>query len=349
MRLVIPSPEEAQSSPALIARVAGALYLCGVALVLLALALPHPAGTDEAGTLGAAAFAAVLGVTLLAAGRHVPSWAVHTSIAIASSLVCLCIYFSGIATGLYATMFIWVVLVTTFFFPGTAAGGHLAFLLLVYGVTLSAVETPGFSPVTRWVLTAVSLAVAWATTSWLVHGLRTGAIRQGELRADAEVLARTDELTNLPNRRWLQDELTREIARAGRHGFAVWAAMIDLDWFKAFNDRHGHTAGDALLREAAGEWRSALRVSDFLARYGGEEFVVVLPAADTEGAKLVVERLRAATPHDQTCSAGLARWDGRERPDALIHRADQALYRAKEAGRDRVVLHDADGALSIAR
>ena len=112
--------------------------------------------------------------------------------------------------------------------------------------------------------------------------------------------------------------------------------MIDLDNFKAYNDRHGHQAGDLVLKEAASAWRGEVRSTDLLARYGGEEFVLMLPACALDDAVAIVERLRAATPL-VTCSVGLACWDFQEAGDELIERADQALYAAKAEGRNRYV------------
>ena len=150
-------------------------------------------------------------------------------------------------------------------------------------------------------------------------------------------MASTDALTDLPNRRAWSQELAREVARARRSGEPLTVAMVDLDYFKDFNDRHGHQAGDRLLKEAAAAWREALRQSDLLARYGGEEFAVALPNCDGQAAVTLVERLRAVTPAGESCSAGLATWDGRETLEALVGRADASLYEAKQSGRDRIV------------
>jgi diguanylate cyclase (GGDEF)-like protein len=113
--------------------------------------------------------------------------------------------------------------------------------------------------------------------------------------------------------------------------------MLDLDHFKAYNDTHGHQAGDRLLKAAAAAWREVLRPGDLLARYGGEEFVAVLADCPPQEARAVAERLRRSTPSGETCSIGVATWDGAEAVDALVRRADEALYAAKRAGRDRVV------------
>jgi diguanylate cyclase (GGDEF)-like protein/PAS domain S-box-containing protein len=158
-----------------------------------------------------------------------------------------------------------------------------------------------------------------------------------ELLARVEAMARTDALTGLPNRRAWDEELRRELGRAGRQGHPLAVVMLDLDHFKAFNDAHGHQAGDGVLAELGRAWRTVVRVSDLVARYGGEEFAALLPACPPGEAATAVERLRAVIPAEQTCSAGIAYWDGHETPEALTGRTDLALYQAKRAGRDRVV------------
>ncbi len=157
-----------------------------------------------------------------------------------------------------------------------------------------------------------------------------------------EGLALTDALTNLPNRRAWDEEIDREFSRSKRLGSELSVAMIDLDHFKAFNDSHGHPAGDQMLRDAARLWRETLRDTDFLARVGGEEFALLLPGRPPNLASSAADRLRAATPHGQTCSIGVARWNGEESPASVLSRADVALYGAKCAGRDRSHLADAE-------
>jgi diguanylate cyclase (GGDEF)-like protein len=158
------------------------------------------------------------------------------------------------------------------------------------------------------------------------------------LLARVEAMARIDELTGLANRRALDEEIRREIARAGRMSYQVTLAMLEVDHFRDYNERYGHTTGDMLLREAAAAWRIAIRQSDFIGRYGGEEFIVILPDCASAGAADVIERLRAVTPDGQTVSGGIATWDGSESPESLLQRVGHALRRAKHAGRDRLVM-----------
>jgi diguanylate cyclase (GGDEF)-like protein/PAS domain S-box-containing protein len=163
-------------------------------------------------------------------------------------------------------------------------------------------------------------------------------LQRTDLLARLQSTARTDPLTGLPNRRVWDEDLERELARAGRHGGSLCLAMLDLDRFKAFNDRFGHQAGDELLAATATAWRPELRTTDTLARYGGEELAVLLPHSHEEGARIVVERLLAVVPLGQTASAGIALWDGEETAAELLARADAALYAAKNAGRARALM-----------
>ncbi|HEX2015648.1 MAG TPA: sensor domain-containing diguanylate cyclase [Solirubrobacteraceae bacterium] len=162
-------------------------------------------------------------------------------------------------------------------------------------------------------------------------------LEREQLLALAEAVARTDTLTGLPNRRAWDEELRREISRARRKQERLAVVMLDVDRLKELNDSQGHQAGDALLHDAAVQWRMALRVSDFAARYGGDEFGVLLPDCPPHYAEAVLARVRAVTPEGQSCSAGIAYWDGEESGEALVARADAALYAAKQTGRNRAV------------
>lgn len=154
-------------------------------------------------------------------------------------------------------------------------------------------------------------------------------------------LARTDPLTQLSNRRAWQDELGRELARAGRGGVRLSIGMIDLDELKAYNDRWGHAAGDRLLLTAAARWRKRLRLTDLLARIGGDEFALTLPGCSLAEAAALGDQLRAALPDGLSCSVGVAEWVEGEPAERLLARADEALYAAKDAGRNRTVAREA--------
>ncbi|GAA1581232.1 diguanylate cyclase (GGDEF)-like protein/PAS domain S-box-containing protein [Actinoplanes couchii] len=149
-----------------------------------------------------------------------------------------------------------------------------------------------------------------------------------------EHLAHTDALTGLSNRRAWHTELPRLLARARRTAEPLTVALLDLDHFKRYNDVYGHPAGDELLRSSATAFNTILRDGDLLVRWGGEEFAIALVDCEGDAAAAVLDRLRAATPDGQTCSAGYATWDGAEDTDRLLSRVDAALYAAKGAGRN---------------
>lgn len=154
--------------------------------------------------------------------------------------------------------------------------------------------------------------------------------------------SRTDSLTGLPTRLTLYERIQIEMEHALRSESPLSVAMIDLDHFKHYNDLHGQVAGDTLLRSIAALVVSNIRGQDFVVRYGGEEFCLVMPDTDILGAHHLLDKLRdggrdATSEFGVTFSAGLTSWDGIEDTPAMIERADQALVRAKQTGRNRVV------------
>jgi diguanylate cyclase (GGDEF)-like protein len=166
---------------------------------------------------------------------------------------------------------------------------------------------------------------------------------QEELRARS----RSDELTGLLNRGAIIECLTRACARAGRDSAAIAVLLVDVDNFKSINDTHGHGVGDAVLRRIARSLAAGVRGYDMIGRYGGEEFLVVLPRSGSMDAFAAAERLRTSVANEPvstgigklavTISIGLAVAEtGNLSPDHLIQAADEALYRAKRAGRNRV-------------
>jgi diguanylate cyclase (GGDEF)-like protein len=168
--------------------------------------------------------------------------------------------------------------------------------------------------------------------------------------------ARHDALTGLGNRLRLAEDLDSLCGRVARYGHVYSVALLDVDNFKGFNDAAGHLAGDDVLRSVARALNQQIRTGDALYRYGGEEFLVLLPEQPLESAALAAERLRGAVealalPHPAgglvTVSAGVATLtEPGCRPDQLFELADQALYRAKEAGRNRVVVHHGEEAVA---
>jgi diguanylate cyclase (GGDEF)-like protein len=166
------------------------------------------------------------------------------------------------------------------------------------------------------------------------------ALRNAALLDEVGRLAHVDALTGLSNRRAFEEALGREVARATRTGEPVSLALFDIDHFKAVNDTLGHQGGDEVLRTVATALAQACRDADLAARYGGEEFAVLLPSCGAGEAFRVTERLRAAVAGAVavTMSAGVAALPTHAAsPDELLRKADDALYAAKRAGRDRTV------------
>lgn len=434
------------------ARAAAALLLAGAGLVAISLVLPHPDGADHLALSFTALAMAVAGAIVWSLAARIPRPAVHLLLGGVSAVTCLLIYESGIAVGQYGSIFVWVTLVTSCYFPRRIAALHLGWLLAAYaGVLLLVENTAGYSPLTRWLFTAISLTIvmmlitgivarraraderarhffdlsrdmlctanmdgyfvelndAWTRSlgysleelrsipfvervhpddrerteaeagalfegvetlhfenrylakdgSWhwlrwssqlspdesLIYGRAADVTELKRIEGEREELldkvqdmARRDSLTGLPNRRALEEQLPREMARARRSLSPLCLAILDIDHFKAYNDTHGHLAGDEVLRECARAWDGCLRGEDTIARFGGEEFLVLLPDTPAERAVEIVERLRMATPKGQSCSAGLACWDYSETIDDLLARADKALYLAKAGGRNQM-------------
>ena len=175
-----------------------------------------------------------------------------------------------------------------------------------------------------------------------------------ELRTEAV----TDPLTRLYNRRYLLDRLTEERSRARRNHHSLLALMLDLDGFKAVNDRYGHDAGDVALGEVAQLLRSLMRAEDILARYGGEEFCLLVPEITRQEAAVLAERLRCAVAEHRfppeagvrrlTVSVGVAALQPDDRGSEVVSRADGAMYRVKAGGGNGVCISDDDGQYRVA-
>lgn len=176
-------------------------------------------------------------------------------------------------------------------------------------------------------------------------------LRNALLYTQAVTRALQDPLTGVNNRSSLERSLQREVSLAHRHGSSLALIVLDIDRFKSVNDRFGHLIGDCVLRDVASCAGSCIRSTDMLFRYGGEEFVILLSNTGRDGALLLAERIRATiqqlccsygdnTTLGITVSAGVACLRPEEDGAVMFERADQAMYRAKKAGRNRVVFAD---------
>jgi two-component system cell cycle response regulator len=186
-------------------------------------------------------------------------------------------------------------------------------------------------------------------------GCRLLTVERSLSQAKAEVqrLSVTDAVAGTFNRRYLDQQLPREIERARRHGRPLAVVMADLDRFKSINDVHGHAQGDEVLRLFAEQTRNALRPSDWIARYGGEEFAIVLPECDRASAGAVAEKIRlgcasmpvatatsliSVTASFGVSSLGTSVQDATAAAKTLLQLADAAMYHSKKTGRDRVTV-----------
>lgn len=160
---------------------------------------------------------------------------------------------------------------------------------------------------------------------------------------------RTDPLTGAFNRRALDEVLASQFAMRSRYGSIFSIVMFDIDHFKDVNDQHGHLRGDQVLQEVARFLDDSVRETDVIARYGGEEFVIVMPETGLEGASLFAERTRegAATRLTVTLSGGVTEALDGDSSETMVARVDAALYRAKDAGRNRVFRHDGERIESV--
>jgi diguanylate cyclase (GGDEF)-like protein len=171
--------------------------------------------------------------------------------------------------------------------------------------------------------------------------------QQDELKrvnAELKIQSITDPLTSLYNKGYFTDHLDIEIARSLRYGSSLSLVVFDIDKFKIINDSYGHLVGDDVLKTLADLCQINIRASDIFARWGGEEFVVLSPESDKENTIVFAEKLRRliegysfSIPLQVTCSFGVTEYKEGDSADSFIHRADQALYTAKQEGRNKVV------------
>jgi diguanylate cyclase (GGDEF)-like protein len=332
---MIELPFRRRDSRRFMARAFAALYGVGGLVVALTLVLPHPHDRIEGWLAGPAAAAVAVSLLLLIRGGRMPTWFFYALPPGGSLLIAMVSYGAGAQTRpAYAAFFFWSISAAFYFFPRRIAAPNVPLAVVLYAVVLWQGNEPFLA--VRFIVPMAAVIVSAVLIDQL--NVERGHLEREveHMVEDLQELALTDPLTGLANRRELESQLEREFARAKRFSTAVALMMIDLDKFKDYNDVHGHLAGDRVLRDVARAWKYRLRSSDLLARYGGDEFLVMLADCGPSDAHELAKRLCSAVPHDQTCSVGVATWDGRESGEQLVRRADQALLAAKRAGRDQV-------------
>ncbi|WP_081690610.1 GGDEF domain-containing protein [Conexibacter woesei] len=283
----------------------GAAGACAVAA-----AAPVAPGRPVALLVAAAVASVVLAALLILSGPRITPLAlaavVGVMIVATSCLVASATTSAGAMLAGYA--YVWLTVYSALFLPPRATQVHA--LMITIGFGLGLLIDDFSATFTAWLLVSGTVWVSGLTLS----GLSARVRRQAE----------TDDLTGLLNRRAFTAAADREHELAARTGADLTVVLIDLDGFKAVNDREGHAAGDQLLAALAHDWQAALRPADILARRGGDEFALLLPATPADGADHVVERLHAAHPF--AWSSGVAAWPIGTPLDVALAEADAKLY-----------------------
>ncbi|MEA2371177.1 MAG: hypothetical protein QOH12_1571 [Solirubrobacteraceae bacterium] len=320
----------------LMAKALGWLFLAGGTLALLTLLLPHTVRPNSLGLLIIVANAYVVSAFLILRARNVPTWLLPVALTWGTTLITGVAYFSAERPSPLIFFYLWIFLYSSYFFTKRQTAIQIAWVGLAYGILLGIAPPSGAWA--WWVVTMGTLLVT-AALIWTMRG------RVDLLIARLYDAARTDPLTRLFNRRGFREMLDLELERARRSDHQVTLLVGDLDHFKAVNDRSGHQVGDTVLQRIAHVLESSRRQTDTVARVGGEEFALILSDTDQASGLAVAERLRSHVLDEFagdgvpiTISFGLASFPGDgETAASLVHAADDALYLAKESGRNRSV------------
>jgi diguanylate cyclase (GGDEF)-like protein len=301
------------------AKVTALVFLYGVSGLFSAVNAARPMHPDSpvalGWTLGAIGLAGAVAIWLR--GARLSDVETHAALALAAGLVALLASESARAVGVVGLgpVIITIGLYAGWFLPLPAARTHVVVTLGLTSAGAVAADPSDF--LVPWIVLAATTAVLTEI--------------QGRLADQLRQVAATDPLTGLANRRAWETEAGRALSHAARTGEPVTIAILDLDAFKQVNDREGHGAGDALLRDVAARWTHELRQPDLLGRYGGDEFVLCLPDTDSEGALEITRRLRESHPF--AWSAGLSTARDGDTLSSVLGRADADLYLKKRGGR----------------
>jgi diguanylate cyclase (GGDEF)-like protein/putative nucleotidyltransferase with HDIG domain len=329
--------ESVQTS--VVSKVLAVLFAAGATLASLTVLLPHSAHVNAVGQLAIIANAYLVAAVLFSQAARLPAWTLHVALAWGSTLIAGVAYFAGISPSPLVFFYLWVFLYASYFFTVRQTVAQILYAGLAYGLLLAARPPVGGIP-------------AW----WLVGmgTLLVGALVIMSMRARVELLigrlydaARTDPLTQLTNRRGFREQLDLELERARRNGTQMAVLIGDLDDFKDVNDYCGHRIGDQALQRIARLLNECKRPLDSVARVGGQEFALVVPDGGRKEGFTLAEQVRRAVqeeftrdPVPLTVSFGVSIYpEHGETAAALLHCADEALYTAKDRGRNRTVGH----------
>ena len=340
------APTEVLADRALMGRALAYLFGSGVALALLAVLLPESVAVDDmrilAPVTAGVAVAALAVLAVLVMGSEVLRlWTFQCVLACGTALITAAIHFSGEISTVYVMFYVWVTLYAFYFFSRLQAALQLGFLGLAYSAVVFTDQVD--VALAKWLIPIATLVVAGALIATLKDRVR-------RLIARLSDAVRTDVLTGLTNRRGLEELLELELERGARTRRPACLILGDLDEFKGVNDRFGHQGGDRALRLVAEVLSRTSRRIDAVARVGGDEFVVVMPDSDEHEGYVMAERMRQEVRESLrgeaggvTISFGVAGFPHHGTDaDTLTRAADQALYSAKQIGRDRCVIHDVE-------
>jgi len=321
------------------ARALGLLFFAGALIGLVSLLLPQAPGASEAGIVGVCGAAICVSALYFKFGGRMPRWAFPAALFGGTLLIEAAILASDRPFSSYAFYFVWVVMFAAYFFTPRQLVIQAAFIAVTYPLVVSILGGDDESA-QRWLLTIWTIIVVGAFIAILRR-------RMDRLIGRLSDAARTDPLTHLLNRRGFQEAFDLELERSRRTGRPCTLLVGDLDHFKRVNDVLGHPAGDAYLERFAQLLIAGKRRIDSCARMGGEEFALLLPDTDEHGGFVIAERLRHAVRDTfapeavaVTVSFGVAGYPRHgSTGDQLLMAGDQALYVAKELGRDRSAIY----------
>ena len=333
---------------AVAARALAFLFGSGGLLALVTLAMPHPGDWEVGGIVAMAIAAVVTAAALAVGGRRLPYASYFVALVLSILLIDGVILFSHSVASPFIAYYTWSGLFAFYFLTALEAVSLIVFSAGNYAVVLIALGAVR-ADMPRWAMVEGSVAVVGS----FIWFLRKRERRLIERLADA---AQRDHLTGCLNRRGFEAALDQELERAKRTDVPLALVVCDLDHFKQLNDDHGHPAGDRVLVEVARVLAAGKRRIDTVARVGGEEFTLLLPGSDSHGAFVLAERLRQSIKEvlpsvvgfDLAASFGVAEFPADGRTAAtVLSAADQALYAAKQLGRDRVVIHKPELTVSV--
>jgi diguanylate cyclase (GGDEF)-like protein len=311
---------------------------------LVGVAVPGDAQLDDSVLVATAGAAALVCAFLLVANERVPEWMYHPIGVVGTAIATAATYGWGTESAYGPLLYVWVTMFAFYVFSRGAALLQLALMAAAYAFAL-VLEDPAENPLDSWVATVGTLLGTGLFVSFVRH-------RLGMMFHRLREAAHRDPLTDLLNRRGFQGVFDTELERARRANQELSLIVGDLDRFKRVNDSHGHAAGDAVLERVADAIRGSKRGFDSAARIGGEEFAVLAPDCGEHGAYMLAERIRAAVHQAQsgrekqaqlTISFGISTFPLHgQTADGLLRTADQALYAAKQLGRNRSVISSAE-------